>query len=183
MTTSFDELLSLVDDHKLPPVETWEPSNVGEIDIRIDTNGTWFHEGSEIKRFELVKLFSTVLRRDADDYFLVTPAEKLKIVVEEAPFIAVDMDYQTDVGSQKIVFRTNVDDYVLLDDEHELRIRYRALEPRPQLHVRKGLYALLTRSVYYRLVNDVAVMDEDELIVTSANARFSLGRINPEEVA
>ena len=179
MTTTFDELLRLVGNRKLPPVELWEPSNVGEIDIRIDENGTWFHEGSEIKRFELVKLFSTVLRREADDYFLVTPAEKLKIVVEEVPFVAVDMDYKRDDAVQRVIFRTNVDDYVLLDDKHELVIKYRLNEPRPQLHIRNNLYALLTRSVYYRLVNDVAELDQEELIVESAGVRFSLARFEP----
>lgn len=181
MTTAFDELVELVGNRKLPPVHLWNPSNVGEIDISIDENGKWYHDGGEIKRIEMVKLFSTILTRERNDYFLITPVEKLKISVAEAPFLAVDMDYEGEGESRRIVFRTNVDDHVLVDKDHPISIKYRGTEPRPHLLVRNNLHALIARSVFYRLVNDVGEQQGKELVVRSAGAMFSLGRIDEDE--
>src|SRR3954447_18595510 len=93
---------------KLPPVEKWNPTHCGEIDIRIAKDGTWFHVGTPIGRKELVRLFSTILRKDADGYHLVTPVEKMKIRVDDVPFIAVLMDVEGEGHDQRLVFTTNV---------------------------------------------------------------------------
>src|ERR1700761_9279071 len=95
---------------KLPPVEKWHPAHCGDIDIRIARDGTWFHEGTPVGRRELVRLFSTILRKDGDDYVLVTPGEKMRIVVEDAPFIAVLLEAEGIGKDQRLTFTTNVGD-------------------------------------------------------------------------
>ncbi len=95
---------------KLPPVEKWHPAHCGDIDIRIARDGTWFHEGSPIGRHELVRLFSTILRKDPDGFHLVTPGEKMRIVVEDAPFLAVLLRVEGEGEGQKLIFTTNVGD-------------------------------------------------------------------------
>ena len=133
-----------------PPVHLWNPPHCGEIDIRIARNGLWFHEGSPIGREALVRLFASVLRKDPDGYHLVTPVEKMKIAVEDAPFIAVRVDR---VG-ESLVFTTNVGDVVEAGPEHPLRIARDAGtgEPQPYVHIRRGLEARLSRPVFYELV-------------------------------
>lgn len=133
----------------LPPVHLWNPAHCGEIDIRIRKDGVWFHEGTPIGREALVRLFSTVLRRDPDGYHLVTPVEKMKITVEDAPFIAVRVDQ---VG-EALRFTTNVGDVVEAGPDNIIRVETDAAtgEPRPYLHVRRGLEALIARPVFYEL--------------------------------
>lgn len=133
----------------LPPVHLWNPPNCGEIDIVIKRDGTWFHEGTPIGREALVRLFSTVLRRDPDGYFLVTPVEKLKITVEDAPFTAVRMDGRDD----HLKFTTNVGDVVEAGPDNPLRVEIdgETGEPAPYVHVRRGLEARITRPVFYEL--------------------------------
>ena len=133
----------------LPPVHLWNPANCGEIDIRIRPDGTWLHEGTPIGRPALVRLFSTVLRRDPDGIFLVTPGEKLKIVVEDAPFVAIGMERSGEV----LRFVTNVGDVVEAGAEHPIRVETSPSgQPRPYVHVRGGLEALIARAVFYELV-------------------------------
>jgi hypothetical protein len=133
----------------LPPVHLWNPQHRGEIDIVIQRNGVWTHEGAPIGREALVRLFSTVLRKDADGYWLVTPVEMMRITVEDAPFVAVRVD-RTAAGLQ---FLTNVGDLVEAGPEHPIRVETRAGgEPRPYLDVRRGLEALIARPVFYELV-------------------------------
>ena len=134
----------------LPPVHLWHPEHCGDIDIVIKRDGTWFHEGTPIGREPLVRLFSTVLRKDPDGFHLVTPVEKMKIAVEDAPFIAVRVDR---VG-ESLVFTTNVGDVVEAGPEHPLRIARDAGtgEPQPYVHIRRGLEARLSRPVFYELV-------------------------------
>lgn len=134
----------------LPPVHLWNPAHCGEIDIVIRKDGLWFHEGSPIGREALVRLFSTVLRKDPDGFHLVTPVEKMKITVEDAPFIATRVDRE----GQALKFLTNVGDEVEAGPENEIRIEMDAAtgEPRPYLHVRRGLDALIARPVFYELV-------------------------------
>ncbi|MCI5044716.1 MAG: DUF1285 domain-containing protein [Aquisalinus sp.] len=143
----------------LPPVDKWNPDYCGEIDMVIRKDGLWFHEGTPIGRPQLVRLFSTVLKREAEDYFLVTPVEKLKITVEDAPFLAVDMNV-TDQGTpqQQLHFRTNVGDEIIAGPENALIFRTgdAAEELVPYLHVRRGLEAKLSRPVYYQLAELVA---------------------------
>ena len=133
----------------LPPVHLWHPAHCGEIDIRIRKDGVWFHEGTPIGREALVRLFSTVLRLDSDGYHLVTPVEKMRITVEDAPFIAVRVDREGDV----LKFLTNVGDVVEAGPDNIIRVETdpETGEPRPYLHVRRGLEALIARPVFYEL--------------------------------
>jgi uncharacterized protein len=155
----------------LPPVHLWNPSNVGEIDIVIRKDGTWVHEGGVIGREALVRLFSTILRKDPDGTWLVTPHEKLRIRVEDAPFVAVRVDREGD----GLRFLTNVGDEVVAGREHPIRIAAGAGgEPRPYVLVRGGLEALITRPVFYELV-ELAEERGGELGLASAGAWFPLG--------
>ena len=133
----------------LPPVHLWHPAHCGEIDIVIRRDGSWVHEGSPIGREALVRLFSTVLRRDPDGFHLVTPAEKLRITVEDAPFIATRVD-RLDEGLR---FTTNVGEEVEAGPDNAIRVETGPDgTPRPYLHVRRGLEARIARPVYYELV-------------------------------
>lgn len=171
---AFQALLDAAGNRRLPPVHTWHPERVGDIDIRISADGRWFHDGAEIKRERLVALFSTVLRLDHDGYCLVTPAEKLRIVVEDAPFVAIDMESDGAGRARRLIFATNVGDHVLADAAHPIEVEERAGEPRPYVTVRAGLRARLTRSVFYRLV-ELGTPAGEELEVWSAGSRFVLG--------
>ena len=160
----------------LPPVHLWNPPNCGEIDIVIRKDGTWFHEGTPIGREALVRLFSTVLRKDPDGFHLVTPVEKMKITVEDAPFIATRVDRE----GEALKFLTNVGDEVTAGPENEIRVEMDAQtgEPRPYLHVRRGLEALIARPVFYELVEmakERQTADGPRLGVESAGAWFPVG--------
>jgi hypothetical protein len=161
----------------LPPVHLWNPANCGDIDIRIRPDGTWLHEGTPIGRPALVRLFSTVLRRDPDGVYLVTPAEKLKIVVEDAPFVAIGLEREG--GALRFV--TNVGDVVEAGPEHAIRVQTGANgEPRPYLHVRGGLEALICRAVFYDLVELGERRDGPDgsrLAVQSGGCWFDLGAL------
>ena len=138
----------------LPPVHLWNPAHCGDIDIVIKKSGLWFHEGSPIGREALVRLFSTVLRKDPDGFHLVTPAEKMKITVEDAPFIAIRLDALTGEGGEPVLrFTTNVGDQVDAGPGNPIRVEVDADsgEPRPYVHVRRGLEALIARPVFYEL--------------------------------
>ena len=118
---------------KLPPVGQWNPPYRGDAELRIGRDGTWYHQGSPIERAAMVKLFSTVLRRDDDRFYLVTPAERLAITVDDAPFVAVEMFVSGTGEDQEIIFRTQVDDYVTADGDHPIRVDLDPAthEPRP----------------------------------------------------
>ena len=137
-----------------PPVHLWNPPFCGDIDMRIAADGTWFYMKTPIGRPALVKLFASVLKREANKYFLVTPVEKVGIVVEDAPFLAVEMQTRDQTGDRVLRFRTNVDDWVDCGSGHALRFDP---EPgtgglKPYLHVRHDLWARLTRPLFYDLV-------------------------------
>ncbi len=139
----------------LPPVEKWEPPFCGDLDMEIRADGTWFYMGTPIGREALVRLFSTVLRKDEDGKtYLVTPVEKVGIRVEDAPFLAVEMNRSERDGKQVLTFRTNVGDVVEAGEEHPLRfvIHGENSELKPYLHVRGRLEALVSRAVMYDLV-------------------------------
>lgn len=170
----FDELVALEADRKRPPVSLWHPVREGRIDIRIDHDGSWYHEGELIRRQSLVKLFSTILRRDPDGYCLVTPAERLLIEVADVPFVAVDVEVKGAGRDQQLLFVTNVDDYVLADQAHPIRIGGAPDRPRPYVLVRDGLEALIGRAVYYRLV-ELCESDAGGYWLWSAGTRFRLG--------
>jgi hypothetical protein len=168
----------------LPPVHLWNPPHCGEIDIRIGRDGRWRHQGSPIGRDALVRLFSTVLRKDPDGFYLVTPVEKLKIVVEDAPFIAVQVDRVGD----GLRFLTNVGDWVEAGPDHAIRVETDAVtgEPAPYVHVRGALEARMSRPVFYELVEmgELIVGGSDaaagRLMVQSHGVAFSLGSVEAE---
>ncbi|MDP2214392.1 DUF1285 domain-containing protein [Phenylobacterium sp.] len=161
----------------LPPVHLWNPAHSGEIDIVIAVDGRWIHEGATINRAPLLRLFSTVLRKDPDGYWLVTPVEKMKITVEDAPFIATALEQDQDEAGRPVLrFTTNVGDVVEAGPDHALRVEIDPVtqEPRPYLHVRGGLEALISRPVFYELV-EMAQARDGMLGVESAGAWFSIG--------
>ena len=135
----------------LPPVEKWNPPFCGDLDMRIARDGTWFYLGTPIGRAPLVKLFSSILRKDGDDYFLVTPVEKVGITVEDAPFVAVDFEV-TEAG---LDFVTNVGDHALAGPDHPIRVTRdpETGEPSPYVLIRRNLEALIDRKSFYRLVD------------------------------
>src|SRR5215469_7245380 len=137
-----------------PPVHLWNPPYCGEIDMRIAADGTWYYMGSPIGRAPLVKLFASVLKREGERYFLVTPVEKVGIVVEDAPFLAVELDAEAAPPGAILRFRTNVDDWVACGAEHRLRFEREAATGglKPYLHVRRDLWAKVTRALFYDLV-------------------------------
>lgn len=160
----------------LPPVHLWNPAHCGDIDIVIKRGGQWFHDGTPIGREALVRLFSTVLRRDPDGFHLVTPVEKLRITVEDAPFMAVRVDR---IG-EDLRFLTNVGDETTAGPADPLRIETdpETGEPAPYVHVRRGLEARLTRPVFYELVEmaeERETPDGPQLGVSSQGIWFALG--------
>jgi uncharacterized protein len=138
----------------LPPVHLWNPPFCGDLDMRIASDGTWFYMGTPIGRPALVRLFSTILKRENGKHFLVTPVEKVGIRVDDAPFLAVEMIRESDGRGRLLRFRTNVDDWVTCDSAHCLRFEAAADGGlKPYLHVRADLWAKLTRALYYDLVD------------------------------
>ena len=169
---SLAEIAQAAADQRLPPVERWNPTHCGDSEMRIARDGTWFHQGSPIARPAMVRLFSTILRREPDGGFvLVTPVEKLDIQVEDAPFTAVEMKAEGDGRDARLAFRLNTGDLVTAGPEHALRFAGTSDEPRPYLHVRGGLEALVARSLYYELV-DRALADGTEPPGVWSNGEF-----------
>lgn len=154
----------------LPPVHLWNPPFCGDLDMEIRPDGTWFYQGTPIGRPAMVRLFSTILKREGDAYFLVTPVEKVGIRVIDAPFLAVDADILDD----QITFTTNVGDAVLADAAHPIITRGDSAEPRPYLHVRNGLEALIDRKTFYRLAAAAEPDARGRASVHSAGQSFPL---------
>ena len=155
-------------------------ADCGDFGIRILRDGTWLYHGSPITRKPLVKLFSTVLRRESDGYWLVTPVERGRILVDDAPFTAVEMTIEGSGRAQRVSFRTNLDDTVTADAAHPLRVALAPAtgEPSPYIEVRNGLEALIVRSVYYELVErgEPRIVDGEESYgIWSAGTFFRLG--------
>jgi hypothetical protein len=162
------------------------PVELTGLDMRIARDGTWFYRGSPIARLPLVKLFASVLRREADGgYWLVTPAERGRVVVEDAPFIAVEVDVQGEGHDRKLIFRTNIDEIVAAGSEHPLRIdTAEDGTPSPYLLVRPGLDALLARQVFYELADlghEEVIDGETQFGLWSNGAFFSLGDPGDDE--
>jgi hypothetical protein len=162
----------------LPPVELWNPAYCGEIDMRIARDGTWFYAGTPIGRPALVKLFSTILRKDPERFVLVTPVERVGITVEDAPFLAVEMRREEGAQGQTLRFRTNLDDWTEAGPDHPLRF-----EPgpaggvKPYVHVRGGLWALVTRALTFDLFDLAQTREDEESVgVVSDGAFFALPR-------
>jgi uncharacterized protein len=138
----------------LPPVHLWNPPFCGDLDMRIAADGTWFYLKTPIGRPALVKLFASVLKREGDRYFLVTPVEKCGIAVDDVPFVAVELSVEKPGREQILHLRTNVDDWVVCGADHALRFEPEAGTGglRPYLHVRRGLWARVKRALFYDLV-------------------------------
>jgi uncharacterized protein len=162
----------------LPPVHLWNPEHCGDIGLAIRRDGVWMQDGVRFTREKLVRLFSTVLRKDPDGFYLVTPHEKVVIQVEDAPFIGVRIDFTHVEGEAAILVTTNVGDVTLIDAEHPLRIVNdpKTGEPSVYVMVRRGLEARLARPPWYELV---AVAEQDPatgcMLVRSSGQVFSLG--------
>lgn len=163
--TSLDKLAQYVADKRLPPVEEWHPTHCGDSEMRIAADGQWYYAGSPIGRPALVRLFSTVLRREPDGgHVLVTPVEKLSIAVDDAPFVAVEVNSEGEGRDRRLAFRLNTDDIILSGPANPLRVETDADgRPRPYVHVRGtiglGLEALISRPVFYELA-DLALAEQ-----------------------
>jgi hypothetical protein len=171
---SLAELQALIDSRRLPPVDKWDPDHCGHSNMRVARDGTWFHEGRPITRPAMVRLFSTILRREADGgHVLVTPVEKLAIDVESTAFRAVEMRSEGAGRERRIAFKLDSGDGVILGPEHPLRLVETEQGLSPRLQVRFGLEAELSRPVYYDLA-ELALADGSDG-VWSNGAFFRLG--------
>lgn len=172
---SIADIARLAAEKRLPPVEKWNPDHCGDSEMRIARDGTWYHQGSPIGRETMVRLFSTILRREPDgSHVLVTPVEKLDIEVEDAPFVAVELKSEGEGRARSLAFRLNSGDIVTAGPDHELTVRDTPDGPHPYLHVRGGLEALVGRSVYYELMNLALEEDGDRVGLWSEGAFFPL---------
>ena len=166
--------------NSLPPVDKWNPEFCGDIDMKIMRNGKWFYMGTEIKRPAMVKLFSGILRLDSDNcYYLVTPVEKVRISVEDAPFIATSLISENKDNINYLYFITNVNEKILLTKNNPLEIKINNIteEPSPYIFVRKNLKALISRSVFYELIELATkknIDGKDCLVLASTGEVFKL---------
>ncbi len=175
-----DELVANANPGKLPPVQSWNPPLSGKMDLHIDCNGTWYHQGTAFTRPALVKLLSSILKREGDDYFLVSPVEKWQIQVEDAPLLVTRCDVVIREGRQALVFTTATDDTVVADSDHPIRVEIdnHSGEPSPYIEIRDGLEARINRPVYYQLADIAEVEDSDGIsnhVVKSMGHSFVLG--------
>jgi hypothetical protein len=172
---SLAEVARLAAEQKLPPVDRWNPTHCGDSGMRIARDGGWWHEGAPIGRPAMVRLFSTILRREPDgSHVLVTPVEKLGIVVEDAAFQAVEMKREGEGRDARIAFRLDTGDLVTAGPDHALRFAGTQDGPRPYLHVRGGLEALVARPLYYDLAEIALEAGGDTPGVWSDGAFFPL---------
>lgn len=183
---SLEAILKSASGTGLPPVERWNPPYCGDVGLRIRADGVWLYQGSPIGRAALVRLFSTVLRRDEDGrHYLVTPAEKVDVMVEDAPFLAVEVEVTGEGPSQTLIFRTNVDDVVAAGPEHPLRFEVQPSSQgaKPYVLVRGRLWALAARSVYYELAELAVPRQEggrDALGLWSSGCFFELPQVSQD---
>jgi len=176
---SLTEAAELLAARKLPPVESWHPERAGDSAMEIRADGSWYHEGGRINRPAMVRLFSTILRREPDgSHVLVTPAERLTIAVEDTPFRAVEMKSEGEGAARKLVFRLDTDDLVMAGADHPLTFGSDPADPDPRLHVRgvigNGLEARIDRALYYELVEMALAEDDGHPAIWSNGARFPL---------
>ena len=182
----FADLIEQTHQHscKLPPVDLWHPEKTGDMDLRIDREGRWFHESVEIKRSSIVKLFSSLLKVEDGQYFLVTPTEKWTIFVDIAPFFIIDAKRTNRQGIQVVCVTTSTGEEVLLGSEHPLMIESKPpYEPLlPLVHIRRNLKGLVSRTVYYLLVGwgrELHSSDgRSQLVLDSLDCQFSLGDLS-----
>ena len=162
--------LSKLDEDTFPPVESWDPPLCENVHMKIDRNGKWYFMDSVITRERMVKLFSRVLRLDGEEYFLVTPVEKIRIEVEDKPFTIVDFEFLGKGHEQVITFRTNTDEIFEVNRNHPIRVALGANdEPSPYALVRKNLEGLISRNVYYKLIDIAEEVDGHYGVYSSGN--------------
>jgi len=181
--SDLDQLLSDIEAARTTGLQrrNWQPKHEGSIDIRIAVDGTWYHQGRAFQRAALTRLFATVLHREDNDYFLLTPAEKLLIQVDEAPFVATMVEQIKDGENLALIFTTNLGERIVADAQHPVRVEFDPdnHQPRPYIHVRDGLEALIGRTAFFDLVNMSEAHEHDGklyLIITSMGTEFTLGR-------
>lgn len=178
VTPSADGILASIEATKsrdLPPVHLWNPPFCGDIDMRIARDGTWFYQGSPIRRERMVRLFSSILKREGEEFFLVTPVEKVGIKVDLAPFIALDFEIVGDGAARKLIFETHVGDHFAAGPANALRVETdpETQTPLPLVHVRGGLDALIDRKSFYRIF-DLCVEHAGKFGVWSDGVFFEL---------
>ena len=172
---SLAELEQMIGERRLPPVDRWDPPHCGHSGMRIARDGTWYHDGAPIRRAAMVRLFSTVLRREADGrHMLVTPVEKLDIDVESTAFRATAMTSAGEGRSRRIAFALDSGDAVVLGPDHPLHVTVTSNGPSPRIEVRHGLEAELARPVYYELAELALAEGGDPPGVWSGGAFFPL---------
>ena len=172
----------LEDSTGIPPLEQWNPEFCGDIDMRITTDGRWLYEGSPIGREAMVRMFSRILWREGDRYFLKTPVEKVGIQVDDVPFLVTRVETQTGDKGEELIFTTSTGDRVRADAEHPIRVETdpETGEPSPYLMIRFGMEGRIVRSLFYQLVEQGRLAehpDGTELVIDSAGETFSLGRV------
>jgi len=170
------------DQQKLPPVDKWDPPLMGDMDLIILRNGTWLHEGSEFGRHSIIELLAKVLKREGDDYFLVTPVEKWRIRVEDVPFCVSELEVVDRQGVTALCFKTTTGDNVVAGAGNPLRIETDTSngEPSPYILVRGNLEGRINRSVFYELVEIALAQsseDSNELFISSLGEKFCLGSV------
>ena len=175
-SSRLDQILEEIASHSNPPVHLWTPDHQGDIDIRIDVNANWFHEGEVIARDKLVQLFSTILWSEGNDFFLVTPAEKLKIVVEDVPYVV----HQMEKVDESWVATTNTHERLVISEEHPVQLRYFLNEWIPYIRIRYDLWARVNRSIYYQWVEEALSIGSENLVLTSAGYHFAVAKLSDE---
>lgn len=169
---SLDHLQRLIEERRLPPVDKWNPRHCGDSEMRIARDGTWYHQGSPIRRPAMVRLFSTVLRREPDgSHVLVTPVEKLSIEVESTAFRAIEMQSEGEGRARRIAFKLDSGDAVMLGPDHVLTMVPTDRGPSPRISVRHGLQAELSRSIFYELA-EIALAEGGSPPGIWSNGRF-----------
>lgn len=172
---SLAEIEVALAERRLPPVDQWHPAHTGPSDMRIARDGSWFHQGGRINRPAMVKLFASILRREDDgSYVLVTPGEKLDILVDDAPFVAVEIKSEGEGKARNLAFRLNTDDLVIASPANPIRVVSRDDGLHPYVMVRGGMEALIARPVYYELAELAVAEDAEPLGLWSGGAFFAL---------
>ena len=175
------DLAEQIGKEKMPPVHLWQPENVGEIDIRIDAQGFWFHEGDPIAREELVKLFASILWHEGGQHYLVTPVEKLAIEVADSPYLIHQMEHVNEQDQEAWVAVTNTHEQLIVSQEHPVELRKYQEQWVPYINVRYDLWARVNRSIYYQWVSAaMELMDSDPnveaLTLVSQGFEFEVAR-------
>jgi len=164
------------DERSLPPVHLWQPKLNGDMDMRIAADGRWFHQGDEIKRLKLVKLFASILKREGDDVFLVTPVEKWRIKIDREVFCLNQFEWVEGKAGSAIVFSSELGERAELNADNPIYFNREDQQDIPCIKVRSGLNASLSRSVFYQLV-ELGSEQDGQLVIESAGASFTLGSL------